>query len=320
MQPKQIHYVEIKKLKQGIDLSQKMDKWPFLNGDNKGWQLELYGEEFNLTKSAKFLKTSPTPMPLYEGGMIWQFDHSYSLPRYWIDESEIEGVLLAKKFKRITPKLKEIPKDLVNDYTQVRIGIRKIASNTNERTLIAALIPPNSPAGNSLSVHFPYHHTKDAYSALRYSLSELLFMLSIFNSFVADYTIRSKMTTNLSLFVLYQLPIPRLTEEHSDFRPLVERAARLIGTAPEFDDLIKEVFGKKATHKTHGVTDPQDRLTIRAEIDALVARLYDLSVDEFQHILTTFPLVDEATKSQTLNAYRNLVDLGSFPRNTLTQS
>lgn len=301
-----------------INLSHKMAKWPFLNNDDKGWQLELYGEELNMTRSAKFFKTTQTPMPLYEGGMIWQFDHSYSAPRYWIDEKEIKDIFLIKKSKRIIPKLKEIPVDLVNDYTQMRIGIRKIASNTNERTLIAALIPPNSPAGNSLSVHFPYHHTKEAYSSLRYSLSELLFILSVFNSFVTDYTLRSRMTTNLNLFFLYQLPIPRLTPEHPDFLPLVERAARLIGTAPEFDDLIKEVFGKKATHKTHGVTDLQDRLTIRAEIDALVARLYDLSVKEFQHILTTFPLVDEATKSQTLNAYRNLVDLGSFPRNTLT--
>jgi predicted AAA+ superfamily ATPase len=68
------------------------------------------------------------------------------------------------------------------------------------------------------------------------------------------------------------------------------------------------------------VTDPQDRLTLRAEIDALVARLYDLTVPEFQHILTTFPLVDESVKSQTLNAFRNLLQFGSFPRSTLSPS
>jgi hypothetical protein len=111
---------------------------------------------------------------------------------------------------------------------------------------------------------------------------------------------------------MYQLPIPRLVAGDPVFVMLGERAARLVGTSPEFDDLLREVFGKTATHKTHGVTDPQDRLTLRAEIDALVARLYDLTVPEFQHILTTFPLVDESVKSQTLNTYRELVKLGKF--------
>jgi len=55
------------------------------------------------------------------------------------------------------------------------------------------------------------------------------------------------------------------------------------------------------------IPDPQARLTLRAEIDALVARLYNLTVEEFQHILTTFPLVDDSVKSQTLNTYRELV-------------
>lgn len=60
-----------------------------------------------------------------------------------------------------------------------------------------------------------------------------------------------------------------------------ECAARLVGTTAEFDDLLAEVFGKNATHKTHGVTGPQDRLILRAQIDALVARLYDLTIPEF---------------------------------------
>jgi len=35
-------------------------------------------------------------------------------------------------------------------------------------------------------------------------------------------------------------------------------------------------------------------------------------MEEFQHILTTFPLVDESVKSQTLHTYRELVKLGKF--------
>ena len=132
--------------------------------------------------------------------------------------------------------------------------------------------------------------------------------------------LRLKVTTHCDQHFMYSLPIPRLTAAHPDFLPLAERAARLVGTSTEFDELLKEIFGKSANHKTHGVNGPQDRLTLRAEIDALVARLYDLTLEEFQHILSTFPLVDEATKSQTFNAYRDLMELGSFPRTTAPQS
>ena len=86
-----------------------------------------------------------------------------------------------------------------------------------------------------------------------------------------------------------------------------------MGTSAAYDDLLKEVFGKKATHQTHGLTAPEQRQTARAEIDALVAKLYDLTEDEFTHILSTFPLVHEAVKSETRNTYRELLRSGKLP-------
>jgi len=93
----------------------------------------------------------------------------------------------------------------------------------------------------------------------------------------------------------------------------VERAARLVGTSAAYDELMKEVFGKRATHATHGLTAPDQRQTARAEIDALVARLYDLTEDEFTHILSTFPLVAESVKAETRSTYRDLLRLGKLP-------
>ena len=92
-----------------------------------------------------------------------------------------------------------------------------------------------------------------------------------------------------------------------------ERTARLVGTSAEFDDLLREVFGPKATHRTHGATDPADRQRLRAELDALVAQLYALTEEEFTHILATFPLVDESVKTQTRNTYRTLLRTDSLP-------
>jgi hypothetical protein len=129
------------------------------------------------------------------------------------------------------------------------------------------------------------------------------------NSLVLDALFRQRVTTNLTFFVLYQIPIPRLSSGDPYFAPLVERAARLICTTPEFDDLAREVG--IGSHQ-NGVTDPTERARLRAEIDGLVAHLYGLTEPEFAHILSTFPLVAEPVKVAALQAYRD-VERGALP-------
>ncbi|MCX6908360.1 MAG: hypothetical protein NTY01_10000 [Verrucomicrobia bacterium] len=290
-----------------VQIAEKMSVHPMLFSDAKGWNLELYGEELNMTRSAECFLTRQTKSTVFEGGMIWQFDHRYSEPRYWVKEADLREPFLGKRIKRIE-ELNHLPKDLRNDYEVDRIAIRKIASNTNERTLIAALIPPYSFAGNSLSVHFPFHHTKDNYNDLRFSGPETLAIIAELNSFVLDYVLRSRMTTNLNLFYLYQLPVPRLTAADAAFGPIVQRAAQLICTTPEFDALAKEASAalKLPLSAMKGATAAATRARLRAELDALIARLYDLTEEEFTHILTTFPLVAQGVKDASLEAYRTV--------------
>lgn len=287
---------------QDLRISSKLLEYPLLADPHVGWGLELYGEELNMTRSSKYFRTTRTKCPVYEGGMIWHFEHQYSEPRYWVQESELRKSFLDKRTKRITD-LHQIPKDLKNDYEVYRIAIRKIASNTNERTLISTVIPPYGFAGNSLSVNFPFCHDKDRYNELRLSSSEILVVVALLNSLVADFTLRSRMTTNLNLFYLYQLPIPRFQPKYDTFDRLVERTAKLICTTQEFDDLAREVGLK--SHK-NGVTDPVERAKLRAELDGLIAHLYDLTEEEFTYILTTFPLVPEPVKVAAQNAYRDV--------------
>jgi hypothetical protein len=63
----------------------------------------------------------------------------------------------------------------------------------------------------------------------------------------------------------------------------------------------------------NGVTDETERSTIKAELDAIIAHLYALSETEFQHILSTFPLVPEETKQATLAAYKIFAPLTGDP-------
>lgn len=283
--------------------------------------------EFNLTNDlpALFVNTPEAEtLPLIEGKAFHQFNHRWSKPRYWVREKKARLKLKQSRIRSIKKLIVEHKLDIDPETLELdlgcdsyRIAFRDVARNTDERTMISTILPPNVFCPHTVALERVYEPFVDNQGVLHPDFSPLndhsrCLLVAFFDSFVLDYMVRLQVTAHLSFFYIYNLSIPRLTEKDPDFRPLVERAARLTGTAPEFDDLLAEIFGKGATHKTHGVTEPQARLTLRAQIDALVARLYHLTVEEFQHILTTFPLVDESVKSQTFNAYRELVKLGKF--------
>ena len=109
------------------------------------------------------------------------------------------------------------------------------------------------------------------------------------------------------MFTFYQLPVPRLTTTDAAFAPIVQRAAQLICTTPEFDALAKEVSTalKLPLSAVKGVTEETKRAKLRAELDGLIAHLYALTESEFTHILNTFPLVPEPVKMAAQNAYRD---------------
>ncbi len=176
------------------------------------------------------------------------------------------------------------------DYQRYRLVFRDVASSTNERTLIATVLPPLRFTGNTI-----------INSTSPKNEMELLAISALFNSFVVDALIRQKVTAHCNMFYIYQLPIPRLTKKDSTFTPIVTRAAKLICTTPEFDDLAKAVG-----LNSHSITHPDERAQLRAELDGMIAHLYGLTYEEFKHILGTFPLVKDEVKEAALVAYQNV--------------
>ena len=243
-----------------------------------------------MTNDSHLFKTEPGPgrLSLYEGKMVWQFDHRFREPRYWVNETEGRKALLGR----------QEDKGQVLDYQAYRLGFRDIASNTNERTMVSTIIPPTFH-GNKI----PTVEIFDEADNRILSNAEQLYLCAVWNSFVVDAMLRMKVTTTLNFFYIYQLPIPRLTEQDLEFAPIVNRAAKLICTTPEFDDLAREVG--LDSHK-NGVTDLTERARLRAELDGMIAHLYGLTEEEFSHILGTFPLVELSVKEATLDAYRTL--------------
>ena len=132
----------------------------------------------------------------------------------------------------------------------------------------------------------------------------MLFLCAALNSFCFDFTLRQKVSSNLTMFFIYQTPVPRLTTGDKYFTDIVQRAAKLICTAPEFDELAQEVGLN--SHRD-SVTDETERAQLRAELDGIIAHLYGLTDAEFAYILTTFPIVPEAVKQAALEAYRTFL-------------
>ncbi len=250
------------------------------------WNVQFI-RELDMTNDSDLFQTMPqlSLLPLYEGKMIWQFQHNLALPRYWIDEKQGRARMLG----RATDQGK------IMNYQTYRLGFRNVASNTNERTLISTIVPHHTFCGNNI----PVLQIFDSSGQPRIQAQHQLFLCAIFNSFVLDYFLRQKVTCNINFFYLYQLPIPRLMPQDPIFKAIVERCASLICTSPEYIPLANQL----GFTTLPGVLDPSIRLQTRAGLDSLIAKLYGITQKEFAHILSTFPLVSKNIRDITLQAY-----------------
>ncbi len=187
--------------------------------------------------------------PLYEGKHIEQFLVDIKSIERWVS---LEAC--GKKYGRLPdpgPKL----------------VFRAIASNTNERTCIAAVLPERSCFGNSCWG-----------SVLSHKEAEML--STILNSFPADYGVRLRVSANMNFTHVSRLAV------------LAPGEAYNLPTLP-----TRSVAGEPVDHITelHDVW-PSIWLANRA-----VAEAYGLGPDDFEYILSTFPVF--ARKRPTFYAY-----------------
>ena len=267
-----------------LEIANKLLKFPLLGeAVPNAWNLTLH-RELHMTDDAPHFKTQAEPkaLPLVEGKMIHQFAFARQDYKFWVPESAGRKSLIGRGDDT----------GQALSYQRYRLAHRSIGRSTDERTLIASILPPKVFSGHSLNVAFA---PEDA--------AEQLVLMAFMNSFVLDYYLRQQVSANLTMFFIYQCPVPWLGKKDEAFAPIASRAARLICTTPEFEDLAKSV-GLKG-HQG-GATDPSERAKLRAELDGLVAHLYGLSEEEFTHILGTFPLVAEPVKVAALNAWRDV--------------
>jgi hypothetical protein len=103
----------------------------------------------------------------------------------------------------------------------------------------------------------------------------------LFNSLVANYLVRLRVSTHVTTSIAERLPLPRPARSSSGFR-VITRCARRLAVAP-------------------GDLDSQARL------QAAAARLYGLDAGGFERVLATFPLVDAGMREAALELFRRTI-------------
>ena len=156
-----------------------------------------------------------------------------------------------------------------------RIAYRDVASSTNRLTLIAGIVPPGA-----VTVHTLYC-LKDAMP-----LDDQAALCCLLNSFVANYLVRLWVTTHLGAATVERLPVPR--------PPATSWAARRLR------DLGQQLLRAGGDHPA-----------AYGEAQGLAAALYGVSVEEFELVLGTFPLVEDGVKARAVEFHARLASARS---------
>jgi len=228
------------KSQQDADLTDKIYGKHPLVGDrlDDAWNVEL-SQEFNMSSDSHLFNKDGNGCPLYEGKLIWTYDHQFSPVSYWIEESTVRRDELRSRWRLLKKKKRE---PAVYDYQLYRGAFRNIAASTNERTFLATIIPKRSVCPHTNLVIRRMAPDRDGNPVENIGSCETAFLVTVINSFISDFIIRFKITTHLDMHFVYTMPVPRLKEADAYFVPLVARCARLICVDKNYADLWNELF------------------------------------------------------------------------------
>ncbi len=188
------------------------------------------------------------------------------------------GSLLAKDIELQVRK-----QAVLTELDRARVAFRDVARATDPRTVVAALIPP----GVYLTKTAPY------LTFVQGDERDQAACLSLMNSLPFDWQARRFVEIHVSFFILEGLRVPTLSEV--DYNAIAEAAACLSAVDDRFADFAAAV-GVEC-----GPLDSAERQRLRVEIDARVARAWNLTVGDMEVIFRDF------TEDAVTPAYRAAV-------------
>jgi hypothetical protein len=218
--------------------------------------------EANMTDdAARFTPAArmrPGDLLLHEGKTIHQFTDQWTAPRY-----AVRVAALADR------------PQFLDNARHFRAACREIASSTNERTAIAAMLPPGVICGHTLNV--------ERTPARRANASALI-LVALMNSFAFDWLLRQKAASHVSLYLLADIVWPELSADAECF--LAHASLRLCCNHVGFVPLWREQVGRLRDFPA--IANETTRRRLHAAMDAVVAAAFGLTRDDYRHVLGGF--------------------------------
>lgn len=238
-----------------------------LIGDGSAaWYAKTVSYDYHMTNDKKLFRFDGIGIPLLEGKGIEPYE-----------------VLAESEMPIRVPRRRQS-----EPGGQYRVACADVAGTLDQRRMLCAFVPHDYATGNTLNCFLV--HGGDA---------ERLYLVGALNSFVVEWRVRQLARSNhINKFMLRPIPVPRL--EQSALEEVSSLVARLITSDDRFDDLRPYLRGASPA------SDPQERWTLKCEIDALIAEHYGLTHGELERVLSRFTLVPENTRREVLARFDGL--------------
>ena len=265
-----------------------------------------------------------TYVPLYEGKMIWHYNHHFGS---WPTEGERPNSInmpsedeLANPDSCIMPwywvplaavkeRFVKYDKDgnVVWEWQKKwSLCFRAISKPTNERTFVCSPIPNATGVGNSATLLYAERGTMP--------VASLCAMLS---SIVFDYTIRQKVGgKNISTFFVKQFPVLTPDQIPSVMQwQIVKRVAELCYFNHDMDGWAEELWEEMSEEQRAElpqlgaqqpwVYNPERRAILQAELDAIFAHLYGLDTEDLRYILDPEDICGKGCINETFRVLKD---------------
>ena len=215
--------------------------------------------------------------------------------------------------------------DVLPGFSEYRIVYRRVTNPTNERTMIASVLPPDIVCAHSIYTIPPYQISPNLvkddlsdnplHSAYRsaYTNEELFVIVGLLNSIPFDFLMRTKVNLDIIIYKFTESQVPRLTAGDDWFEYIWWRAARLNCYGEAFAEMRERLGGLDPA------TETAERRRLQAEIDAAAFHAYGLDRVQTKFVLDDFHRVqnprvmNEDYFESVLEFYDELAESGPRP-------
>nr|WP_286183063.1 N-6 DNA methylase [Labrenzia sp. R4_1] len=286
-----------------IDICARMYAlYPKFGAKLDGLPYRHYMREVDMGTDRVLFSEGNEGLPVFEGRMIDAYDYRAKGYVSGRGRSAVwEDYPFGCSAKRIQPQWRiiteRIPEKLGDRVNQYRIGFGDVASPTNQRALVAALLPSRSVSGHKV----PTIEFVDG------AIHDTLLWLGVANSLVMDFLVRKKVALTMSYTIMDSLPFPRDFGHVLSAAAIVGRVCSLCAVGGEMEAFRRQALKEGILEAPDGVLEaPDERAIVAAEIDALVARdVFGLSKGEMLYILDPDNVLGAGCGVETFKALRN---------------